>query len=394
MERLNASGGAAEALLTRAGFGSVMATGIVSVAGAELDVRDLSWGFAAVAFAVYAALLAALLPRGRAPAPRVEAFAAVAATAVLGSRLALDGDGLAARAFLATAALVWIATWLSVARTRTLGPATGTRLLAVVSTQSLAILAVLVRGIPAAFGIALLALGVALYVVLIARLPPSELRRGSGDVWIGMGALAISALAAAHVYAAAGGHALRVLTFALWVAATCWLPPLVFRELRWCKLGFEPKRWSTVFPLGMYSAATAAVAKRLGLHDLPLADVFLGIAIAAWLLTAAGALRPAVAAVRRLRVSALPDGERDPGADLTPGPHDECLVRAPAEDDRLRDGVPRRDVQGGRGGTEAGRDADRRRVGEAARADQRQRARPHAEVANDDANGAGVDDTG
>jgi len=301
VDRVNAIGDAAEALLARAGFGSVMATGIVSVASAELDLRLLSRAFAAVAFAMYAALLAGLGHRRRAPAPRVETFAAVAATAVLGTRLALDGDGLPARAFLAAAALVWLATWASLARLRTLGPATGTRLLAVVSTQSLAILAVLTAGIPPALGIALLSLGVLLYLALLVRLPPTELRAGAGDVWIGMGALAISALAAAHVYVATGGHALRVLTFALWVAATCWLPPLAFRELRWPKLRYEPKRWSTVFPLGMYGAATAAVGKALGLHDLPLADVFLGLALGAWLLTAAGTLRALLAPARRVR---------------------------------------------------------------------------------------------
>jgi len=296
---LNAS--AAETLLRRAGFSSVMATGIVSVASAELDLSVLSWAFAAVGFALYAALLAATVRRGRAPAPRVETFAAVAATAVLGTRLGLAGDGVAAQAFLAAAVVLWAGTWLSLARLRTLGPATGTRLLAVVSTQSLAILVVVTAGVPAALGTALLALGVVLYVVLVVRLPPSELRTGSGDVWIGMGALAVSALAAAHVYVAAGGHVLRVSTLALWIAATCWLPALVFRELRWRRPRFEPKRWSTVFPLGMYSAATAAVAKALSLHDLALADVFLALAIGAWLATAAGALRPAPAAARRTR---------------------------------------------------------------------------------------------
>lgn len=303
MAVLNAGRSPAAALRTRAGFAAVMATGITSVASAELDLSILSWLFAALGFALYAALLLGLVLHPRAAPTGVEAFAAVAATAVLGTRLGLDGDGLAARAFLAAAAAVWIVVWVALARTRRLdplGPATGTRLLAVVSTQSLAILVAVNAGLPSALGIALLSLGIALYAALIGGIPRSELRAGAGDVWITMGALAISALAAAHVAIVAGGRPLRDLAFALWVVATCWLPLLVYRELRHPRLRFEPKRWSTVFPLGMYSAASTAVGKTFGFADDPLGYAFLALAIAAWLLTAAGAFAPVVASLRRV----------------------------------------------------------------------------------------------
>lgn len=302
MAGLNAS--TAELLRARAGFASVMATGITSVAAEELRLSVLSWVFAAVAFALYASLLAAAVRRPRLPAGEIDTFAAVAATAVLGTRLALAGDSGPADGFLAAAIAVWLLTWLALGRARRLGPATGTRLLAVVSTQSLAILVVAVPGLPAALGVALLAVGVALYAVLIVAIPLSELETGAGDVWITMGALAISALAAAHVTMVAGGHALRLLTLLTWLAATAWLPALIWRELARPRLRFEPKRWSTVFPLGMYSAASTAVGNVVGFADRPLAYAFLALALGVWLLTAAGAAGPAVAglALRRRRL--------------------------------------------------------------------------------------------
>lgn len=118
--------------------------------------------------------------------------------------------------------------------------------------------------------------------------------------WIDMGAVAIATLA--------GAALLRVqvqpplierlepfiigLTLLLWITATWWIPWLfvmfvwrhvVLRQPAW----FVPGWWGMVFPLGMYSAATAAVARAL---DLPvvfdgIASAFVWIAIAAWAAT-------------------------------------------------------------------------------------------------------------
>lgn len=299
MAGVNAVSSAVGLLQSRVGFPAVMATGITSVAAAELDLSVLSWLFAALGFALFGLLLAGLVHRPRGIPAGAEAFAAVAATAVLGTRLALAGDGDPACAFLAAAAAVWFVAWVALVRARRLGPATGTRLLLVVATQSLAILVAVTAGLPAVLAMALLALGVALYGVLIVGIPLSELDAGAGDVWITMGALAISTLAAAHVAVDAGGYTLRLLTFLLWLTATCWLPALIWRELGRSRLQFEPKRWSTVFPLGMYSAASVAAGKVVGFDDTPLGYAFLALAIAAWLLTAAGAVGPLAAWARR-----------------------------------------------------------------------------------------------
>ena len=129
MARLNAGSAPVEPVQRRAGFAAVMATGITSVAGAELDLPLLSWLFAALGLALYALLLAGLARRPRAAPTGVEPFAAVAATAVLGTRFALAGDGLPAHVFLAAAVAIWLAAWVGLWRARRLGPATGTRLL-------------------------------------------------------------------------------------------------------------------------------------------------------------------------------------------------------------------------------------------------------------------------
>ena len=89
------------------GFASVMATGIISVAASELGLRVVSWAFAGTAFVFYGALVALAAHRRYVP-PGVDAFAVVAATAVVGSRLALAGAHLAAAFLLLTAVAIWL----------------------------------------------------------------------------------------------------------------------------------------------------------------------------------------------------------------------------------------------------------------------------------------------
>lgn len=275
------------------GFASVMATGIISVAASELGLRVVSWAFAGTAFVFYAALVALAAHRRYVP-PGVDAFAVVAATAVLGSRLALAGAHLAAAFFLLAAVAIWLMVWAALLRELDFGASTGTRLLAVVSTQSLAIQASLTAHSLARAALAVFVLGLLLYPWVLRQLPASELRSGDGDVWIAMGALAISALAAARLAPQLGSGTLQELAFVLWLGATCWIPVLVAAELRWPRARFEPKRWSTVFPIGMYTAAFVDIERFDGLPSLTTARVCLWIAISMWALTAIGALLKAV----------------------------------------------------------------------------------------------------
>jgi tellurite resistance protein TehA-like permease len=128
-------------------------------------------------------------------------------------------------------------------------------------------------------------------------LPPGRL---SPTYWIDMGAVAIATLAGATLLEAEAPPPLidgiepfiAGLTLLLWATASWWIPWLfvmffwrhvVLREPAW----FESGWWSVVFPLGMYSAATAALSQAIGLPTIldDIASVFAWITLAAWVAT-------------------------------------------------------------------------------------------------------------
>jgi tellurite resistance protein TehA-like permease len=121
------------------------------------------------------------------------------------------------------------------------------------------------------------------------------------DSWILMGALAIASLAGDHIHQLAPGWlagAVRTVTVVTWVAATSWMPPLVYFGLHRISrrpemLQFAGVWWTLVFPLGMYSAATHAVSAELGLRSMrTISLVLFWDAFAAWVIVvAAGLLR-------------------------------------------------------------------------------------------------------
>jgi hypothetical protein len=47
----------------------------------------------------------------------------------------------------------------------------------------------------------------------------------------------------------------------VWVAALAWLPALLAGELASPRLRYDERRWSTVFPLGMYAVCSFVVAR-------------------------------------------------------------------------------------------------------------------------------------
>jgi tellurite resistance protein TehA-like permease len=110
-------------------------------------------------------------------------------------------------------------------------------------------------------------LGLGLYVLVLSRFDFRQLAVGHGDHWITGGALGIAALAAGTIAAGAkalgvlgdGGGALEDMAIALWVLTMLWLLVLLFAEARWRRFGYDARRWSTVFPLGMYAACSFAV---------------------------------------------------------------------------------------------------------------------------------------
>jgi tellurite resistance protein TehA-like permease len=123
------------------------------------------------------------------------------------------------------------------------------------------------------------------------------------DSWILMGGLAIATLAGYYIHRLAPdwlADGVRVVTVVTWVVASVWIPPLIYFGLhhisqRPAVLRFAGVWWALVFPLGMYSAATYAMAIEIGLRSLQTVSLmFFWNALAVWLIVViAGLLRAA-----------------------------------------------------------------------------------------------------
>ncbi|WP_019633351.1 tellurite resistance/C4-dicarboxylate transporter family protein [Actinomadura atramentaria] len=295
--------------VTPAWGAEVMGTGIVAVglhlAGRTgpsrivLAVAGLVWVVLAV---VFFARLGADRPEWRREAATPAALTAVAGTGVLGVGVALLGRTTAAAALLAAAALVWVVLLPRVLRNLQ-RRVPGAAYLVTVGTQSVAVLsATLAVLFPAHWLVwpagVLLVLGVALYALVLTRFDFGQLRAGAGDHWVVAGALSISALACGKVTAAAAPHAaepprpLRWATLALLAAALGWYAVLVGCEVRWPRLRYDVRRWSTVFPLGMTAVSTMTAGTVCGVPWLhTLGEVLLWPAVAVWAVVGIGALR-------------------------------------------------------------------------------------------------------
>jgi hypothetical protein len=300
--------------LTPAAGAAVMATGILSAGlrlagheGAALAALALAGVVWAVCAGVFAARLARGRERWRREAMTPAGLTGVAATCVLGTCLSLQGWQEAAALALALSAVLWPLLLVTVVRGWEQG-LPGVVFLVCVATEGLAVgagtLAVPFR-LPwlCWAGLVLFVLGLALYGMALVRFDLREVRAGAGDHWIAGGALSISALAAAKLTAAADPRGplgwapwlhgtLRTATMVLLAASLLWFPLLVYAEVRWPRTRYDIRRWATVFPLGMTAVACLVVADAAGLPVLgDLGRVLLWVAVAAWLLTAAGAAR-------------------------------------------------------------------------------------------------------
>lgn len=121
------------------------------------------------------------------------------------------------------------------------------------------------------------------------------------DTWILMGGLAIATLAGDTIHTLAPAWLaapVLVVTVMTWVTATLWIPPLIYFGLHRIRQGpdllhFAGLWWAFVFSLGMYSAASYAMAVQIGQRGLVTDSlVFFWDALAAWLVVVvAGLLR-------------------------------------------------------------------------------------------------------
>jgi len=287
--------------IARVGGAVVMGTGIVSIALALDGENTMSLALlvvAAVALGGVAAALVALVISDRATLRKSAvvpgALAWVAGTDVVGSRLSILGWQHEAAALLAAALVLWLVLVpLVLAHWRT--PTVGLSFLLVVATESLAELGARLslttgeRWLGHA-ALAAFVVGLAFYVVVLARFDLRQLLEGHGDHWIAGGALAIAALACAHCAEALGGD-LQTLTLVVWATAVAWLPVLVAAEVARRRPRFDERRWSTVFPLGMYAVCSFAAARVAHVGVLAtFARAWVWVALAVWALVAVRAV--------------------------------------------------------------------------------------------------------
>ena len=317
-------------------FALVMATGIVSIAAWDFAIRSLA--VALYAFNLLAFTVLAGLTIGRALRyPRLMFadmtdhrlgpgfFTTVAASCILGTQtLLMTRDLTAASLFLALGITLWIGLTYTIFTAFTIKRdkpplaegITGAWLIAVVATQSIAVLASLIaRDWPQPhrlelnfFALSMWLWGGMFYIWIISLIfyRYSFFAFSPGDLtppyWINMGAMAISTLAGARLventpdapFLASLLPFLKGFTVFYWATGTWWIPMLlvlgVWRHvIQRFPLRYDPLYWGAVFPLGMYAVATREMATALDLPFLaPLPVAAFVAALAAWSLAFVG----------------------------------------------------------------------------------------------------------
>ncbi len=327
----------------------VMATGIVSIASHLEGLARLAHALFALNILAWTALcalnllrisrhrarfLADLCSHARAPG----FFTAVAATGVLGAQfISLVGNYRVAAVLWGLAVVLWIALTYSVFTALTVRDEkptlerglSGIWLLAIVATQSVAVLAaqLATHADPRwklelnFFALSMWLWGGMLYVWIMTlifyrytflRLSPDDL---TPPYWINMGAMAISTLAGSLLVLNAPNAPfldsllpfLKGFTVLYWATGTWWIPMLlvlgVWRYV-WKRfpLRYDASYWGAVFPLGMYAVCTHEMQRALDFDFLDVvARGFLVAALAAWTLAFAGLLHWIVAGALRGR---------------------------------------------------------------------------------------------
>jgi tellurite resistance protein TehA-like permease len=322
-------------------FAAVMATGILSIAAGKhhyTRISDTLGVLASLGLVVLVALVI-VIGAGRGAVKRrialwdftdpdvtLRLFTFVAACAVLDSRLA------SYRVVVQMLGVVALSSWLVLmaltTRNMSARPpaalrdrAHGAWELASVGTSGLAIVATQVaRHTPEhwSFGVAvpvwvvgLCIYGLMTWLILWRAVAERPDRDGfEPDSWILMGGLAIATLAGDNIHSLAPAWLapmVRVVTVVTWVAATLWIPPLIYFGLQRINrrpgmLQFAGVWWAMVFPLGMYSAATDAMAAEIGQRSLSTVSlVFFWVALATWLIVVIAGLFRLRRAVARER---------------------------------------------------------------------------------------------
>ena len=334
------------AVLSPANFGMVMATGIVSLAAWFLNRHSIAHALFYLNNLLYAVLCILTVARAvrypkeffgdmvshlRGPG----FFTFVAGTSVLGTQyVTMFSNYGAALVFWGVGVVSWVvltytifAAFIVKEDKPTLERGiSGAWLLAVVATQSIAVLSTLLAsrsGQVYRLELNFIALsmwlwGGMLYIWMMSlifyrytffRLAPGDL---APPYWINMGAMAISTLAGSLLIENAP-HApylnsllpfLKGFTIFYWATATWWIPMLlilgVWRHVyKRFPVSYDPLYWGAVFPLGMYTASTLQMSAAMNLVFMELIPkLFFPVAMAAWLITFTGLLHQILRLVR------------------------------------------------------------------------------------------------
>jgi tellurite resistance protein TehA-like permease len=304
-------------------FAAVMATGILSIAAGKHHYAEISEFLGSLAEVGLVVLIALAFMTGAAkrwdltdPDVTIRLFTFVTACAVLDSRLTTP------RVVVVTLGVVALLSWLVLigftARDMTARAwpalrdrAHGTWELASVGTSGLAIVAakvahytserwLLAVAVPV-WVAALCIYGLMTWLILWRTIAERQNFAGfDPDSWILMGGLAIATLAGDNIHRLAPpwlGRPVLAVAVVTWVVATLWIPPLIYFGLHRISQGpgrlcFGGIWWALVFPLGMYSAATYAMATELSQRSLiTVSLVFFWDALAAWLIVLVAGLR-------------------------------------------------------------------------------------------------------
>jgi tellurite resistance protein TehA-like permease len=280
-----------------------MATSIVSI-GLSLDGHEsFSRVLLAAAFVLWLGLAAIAVDQfvearleflNAVGTPAV--LTVVADTAVLGSRLVLLGWLRLAEISLGLALALAALLFPRVLRRWSL-PTVGVSFMVPVSIESLAALAAEAAlaerlTLLAVAATALLLAGLATYAFVLSTFDFHQLLTGRGDHWIAGGALAIATFACARTAQAAAAlpplnglsDVLSNGSLALWAASALWLPALIASELRSMRTAYDIRRWSTVFPFGMYAVCSFLTGRVAEIGWLTtFARVWVWVAVAVWL---------------------------------------------------------------------------------------------------------------